>query len=47
MQLLTFDQRVCVGCKRVETLTETLAVEDTEAFKCAQAEADARNLNSN
>ena len=46
MQLRNFDQRVC-ACGRIETLTETLALEDTEAFKVAQAEAEARNLNSN
>ena len=37
MQLLNFDQRVCV-CGRIETLTETVALEDTEAFKAALAE---------
>lgn len=37
-QLLNFDTRVCQGCGRIETLTETVALEDTEAFKAAKAE---------
>lgn len=42
MQLVNFDQRVCVACGRIETLTETVALEDTIAFKVYQDEAEAR-----
>lgn len=37
-QLLTFDSRTCTVCGQVEELVETLAVEDTEAFKAAQVQ---------
>lgn len=37
-RLLNFDQRTCPGCGQIEELRETLAVEDTLAFKAAKAE---------
>lgn len=37
-QLITFDQRRCQGCERVDELVVTKPVETTEAFQQAQKE---------
>lgn len=44
MQLISFDQRVCQICGRIDELQETKAVEDTEAFAQAQKERAGRNV---
>lgn len=41
-QLLAFDRRACAVCHRVEELRETVALEDTDAFKQRAKELGAK-----